>query len=94
MTKMRVEEVESRLREVLARVDAGETFEIESDGRTVARLSPCDPVMARLEKSFPGLKRSTAPASSVLGIRPMRLPIPVDSVELVRDEREDREFLR
>ena len=91
---MNVEELEAHLREVIARVRAGETVEIADGGRPVARLAPCDPVLDRLEEAFPGMRRATRPASDVLALRPVPLNRPVDAVELIREEREDREFLR
>ena len=93
MTKMRVEELDTTLRELLARVEAGETIVIASDGKDVAEISPCDR-FAEMERVFPGMIRSTKPASSIRDIEPMRLTYPVDAVELIREQREDREFLR
>ena len=90
---MNIEELAAHLREVIERVRAGETVEIADGGKAVAQIAPCDP-LAALEKVFPGMRRATRPASDLLDILPVRLNGPVDAVELIREQREDREFLR
>ena len=88
-----VDELETTLLDLLARVKAGETILIASDGKDVAQISPCDP-LARLERALPGLIRATMPASSIPDIRPWDSDLQLDAVKLIREEREDREFLR
>jgi antitoxin (DNA-binding transcriptional repressor) of toxin-antitoxin stability system len=53
MTTVTVAKLEANLRDVLARVRAGERLVIESDGALVAQLSPCDP-LAALAAAVPG----------------------------------------
>ena len=92
MVTIAIEELELHLREVLARVRAGERVVVASDGEPVAEISPCDP-LAALERAFPGMQRATRHMRDI-EIRPWKLNGPVDSVELIREQREDREFLR
>ncbi len=92
MTTIPVEELELHLREVLARVEAGETVLLARDGAPVAQISPCDN-LAALERAFPGAQRATKHLRDI-EVEPLRLTRPVDSVQLTRQEREDREFLR
>ena len=89
MTTVRIEELEANLRELIARVESGETVIVSRDDRPVVQLSPCHP-LAALEAAFPGMTHATRPASDLLNIRPLRLNGPVDSVELIRYERGER----
>ena len=92
MTTIAIEELELHLREVLARVQAGERVVVASDGEPVAEISPCDP-LAALERAFPGMQRATKHMRDI-PLPNVRLNAPADAVELIREEREDREFLR
>ena len=94
MTTTRVDALETTLGELLGRVQAGETIVIASDGKDVAEISPCDEVLARLQRTFPGMRGATMPASSKADFRPWPFDPPLDAVQLIREEREDREFLR
>ena len=93
MTTIAIEELELHLRDVLARVESGETVLLARGGEAVARISPCDPTSAALERAFPGAQRITKHLRDI-EVEPLRLTRPVDSVQLIRQEREDREFLR
>jgi prevent-host-death family protein len=91
VTTIPVEELERHLREVLARVQAGERVLIERDGEPVAELSPCD-WKARLEKAFPGMKHATRHMRDI-HIEPVRVPPAVDVVAMLIEDREDRDLL-
>ena len=91
MTTVTVEEFELHLREVLARVEAGETVLLARDGEAVAQIAPCDPLGA-LTRALPGVPRPTK------HLRDVRFaPIPVgpgpDVVDVLREVRDDRDFL-
>ena len=90
MTTLTVGELEANLREILARVRAGERVVVESDGEPVVQLSPRAPLSA-LEAAFPGMTHATRPASDLLALRPLRLSAMGDAVELIRYERDDRD---
>ena len=91
MTKMRVEDVEANLREILARVRAGETIEIEGDGEPLVQIRSCDP-LAGIESVFFGVERSTMHMRDVK-IHPMHLREGVDAVAMLIEDRADRDLL-
>lgn len=91
MTTIAIEELELHLREVLARVRAGERIVVASDGEPVAEISPCDP-LAALTRALPGVPRPTKHLRDVRFV-----PIPVgpgpDVVDVLREVRDDRDFV-
>ncbi len=91
MTTLRVEEVEANLREILMRVKAGETVEIESDGECFAQISPRDR-FAALNKAYPDIVHATRHARDI-ELRPVPLTSPADSVAALIEDRADRDFL-
>ena len=92
MTTVTVEEFELHLREVLARVEAGETVLLARDGEAVAQISPCDSLPARLEKLFPGMQHATKHMRDI-HIEPVPVPPGTDVVAMLVQDREDSEFL-
>ena len=92
MTTIPVEELEAHLREVLARVRAGERVLIASDGEPVAELSPCESWKDRVEKVFPGVQHATKPMRDI-HIEPVPVPPGVDVVAMLIEDREERELL-
>ena len=91
MTTIAIEELELHLREVLARVEAGETVLLARDGAAVAQIAPCDP-LAALTRALPGVPRPTKHLRDVRFV-----PIPVgpgrDVVDVLREVRDDRDFV-
>lgn len=92
VTTVRIEELETSLREVITRVESGETVIVSRNNRPVARLSPCEP-SAALDAAFPGVTHATRPASDLLALRSLGLTGMGDAVEAIRHEREDRDPL-
>ena len=88
MTTVRIEELEANLRELIARVESGETVIVSRGDRSVVQLSPCDP-MAALEAAFPGMRHATRPPSDLLALEPLDLAGLGNAVELIRYERGD-----
>ena len=93
MTTIAIEELEAHLREILARVQAGERVLIASDGEPVAELSPCESLKDRVEKAFPGVEWATKHVRDI-DIEPVRLSPEIDAVAMLIEDREDRELLR
>ncbi|MBI5949457.1 MAG: type II toxin-antitoxin system prevent-host-death family antitoxin [Chloroflexi bacterium] len=91
MTTIPIEELEAHLREVLARVQAGERLLIARDGEPVAELSPCDP-LAAIERAFPGMRRATRHMRDI-EIRRVRLSDGTDILDVLREVTEDRDLL-
>ncbi len=91
MTTIAVEELEAHLREVLARVQAGERVLIASDGEPVAELSPCDGQTV-LERVFPGTQPATRHMRDIHIDRVPLSPGP-NIVEVLREVRDDRDLL-
>ena len=91
MTTLLIEELESHLREVIARVQAGETVLVVNDGGPVVQIAPCDPMDAA-ERAFPGMKRPTKRMSDV---RIERVPLSdgSDILDVLREVRDDRDLL-
>ena len=85
---MNIDELEAHLRDVIARVRAGETVEIAEGGETVAQITPCDDLMARLEKRFPGMQHATVSHKDLSDIVPLRLPDGVDAAAMLIEDRE------
>jgi prevent-host-death family protein len=92
MTTVRIEELEANLRELMARVESGETVIVSRGDRPVAQLSPCDP-LAALAVALPGVR---LPTRHLRDIPVQRVPIApgIDVVEVLREIRDDRDFLR
>lgn len=92
MTTVRVEELEANLRELIARVESGETVIVSRDDRPVVQLSPCDP-LAALAAALPGVRM---PTRHLRDIPLQRVPVAqgTDVVEVLREIRDDRDFLR
>jgi prevent-host-death family protein len=88
MTTIPIEELEAHLREVLARVQAGERVLIASDGQPVAELSPCDSRTA-LERAFPGMQRATKHMRDI-HIEPVPVAPGFDAVAMLIEDREPR----
>ncbi len=93
MTTIAIEELELHLREVLARVEAGETVLLARDGEAVAQIAPCESVPARLERLFPGMQHATVKPSALWDFVPVRLPEGVDAVAMLIEDREERDLL-
>ena len=91
MTKMRVEELEANLLDVLARVKAGETVEIQSEGRSFAQIGPCDR-FSELDKVLPGIIHATVHMRDVK-LHAVHLTVPSDSAAALIEDRADNAYL-
>ena len=88
MTSLTIEEFELNVHDALARAEAGETIAITRGGEPVLQVSPC---LKPWEIAL-GIRRATLPISGFE--RPhLVLDGPVDSVELIREERAERDLL-
>ena len=92
MTTIPVEELEAHLREVLARVQAGEHVLIASDGEPVAELVPCDPLIETLRRAFPAMRPATKRMRDI-HIERVSLSDGTDILDVLREVRDDRDLL-
>ena len=91
MTTVRIEELEANLRELIARVESGETVIVSRGDRPVAQLSPCDP-LSTLAKALPAVRM---PTKHLRDIHVERVPIAqgMDVLDVLREIRDDRDFV-
>lgn len=92
MTTIPFEEFEAHLRDVLARVQAGETVVLARGGKPIAQISPCDSLAVRLEKAFPGMKHAT---KRMADIHIERVPLSdgSDILDVLREVQADRDLV-
>jgi len=92
MTQVSARELRHRLSEYLARVDAGERFEVTLRGRPVGQLGPVDAsegIIARLireGKATPPINPDTTKLPELYPARPAR---PTATEELLAERRSD-----
>ncbi len=85
MTTTRVDERDTTLSNLLARVKAGETIVIARDGEDVAKLTACSPTDL-LEVAFPGTIHATKHMRDI-EFPPIHLSQPIDVVAMLIEDR-------
>ncbi len=85
MNRVKIAELKNRLSAHLRAVERGETFEVTDRERPIARIVPCEPA-----GKTPQLRPAMRPFSEVCRRRYAPARWPVDSLELLREERGKR----
>lgn len=88
MTTVPIEELEANLRDLMARVESGETIQVVRDGEPVAELSPCRPDWRKTLGVIPATRHMRD-----IHIEPILLSPGIDAVALLVEDRGDGDLL-
>ncbi len=84
MKRVGVAELKNNLSRHLRAVESGEQIEVTDHDRPIARLVPTGPRRSLV------IQRASRPFSEVANVRYAPLPLPVNSTELLREDRDRR----
>lgn len=84
MTRVGVAELKNRLSRYLRAVEGGETIEVTDRNRVIARIVPA-------ERRPITIRPPARPFAAIRNRRYAPLPTPVDILEILRQERADRD---